>query len=357
LASSIVVVFFTIYVASQFDAAGTSLAESFRDTDLALDRRHAILIGAAIVLFYTLMGGFWAVSVTDTLQGLLMAATAFVLPLVALSAVGPMHFFEAMRNVDQPGFTDLFADRGLAAGFGFVLGLLGIGLNYPGQPHVVNRFMALGGGDRELRRARRIAMTWAIVVYAGMILLGLCGRVILQPLASSEGVFIAVARETLHPVVAGIMIAAVLSAIMSTADSQLLVAASAVAHDLREPGAPATLGLFSSRMVVCGVSVSAVVVALFVDARIFEQVLFAFSAMGAAFGPLFVVRLFWGPVSGGHALASMFSGLALVVFAKLVAPALQWPEFVLGDGAAVSERVVPLVVAFLIARRGACRSG
>ena len=113
---------------------------------------------------------------------------------------------------------------------------MGIGLGYPGQPHVVNRFMALRD-DRALAQARIIAIAWAVVIYSGMLLLGLCGRVLYFGLIESEQVLFEVANRLISPVMAGIMIAAVLSAIMSTADSQLLVAASSIANDLRRPGA------------------------------------------------------------------------------------------------------------------------
>lgn len=176
LASAIVLLALVTYVASQFQGAGKTLAETF-----ALTPAAAVLVGAAIVVFYTLLGGFWAVSVTDSIQGFAMLLTAAVLPVGALAAVGPARVLDGLSAVPVAGYADPFAGMAPAAALGFVAGLLGIGLGYPGQPHVVNRFMALRRGAAELRTARAASMVWAVVVYAGMIALGLTARVGLPP--------------------------------------------------------------------------------------------------------------------------------------------------------------------------------
>ncbi len=348
LASLVILVFFTVYVAAQFDAAGDSLEKAFAGSELGLDRNSAVIAGGAVVLIYTLLGGFWAVSATDTLQGLLMALTAVLLPVIAFAQLGWSGFAEGLARVPVSGYTSVSQGLGWSSALGFVLGILGIGLNYPGQPHVVNRFMALGGGDAELRRARRIAMVWAIVVYGGMILVGLCGRILLGDLGNHEQVFVASARRLLHPVLAGVMIAAVLSAIMSTADSQLLVAASAVTHDLRRRGPKPALRMAVHRGVVCLVSLAALALALTHDESIFQRVLFAFSAMGASFGPLLVVRLRRGPVAGGWAFLSMASGLTCVILSRGFLSQGAW--------AGAAERVFPLIPAALFALLGTTRN-
>ena len=247
LATGIVLFSFMFYIAAQFQAAGAAFASTFD-----LDNLTAILIGAAIIVLYTLLGGFWAVSVTDTLQGLLMAATAVFLPIIALQAVGGLDQLAAgLAAVGDQGTGPRMAG---IAGIGFVAGTLGIGLGYPGQPHVVNRFMALKD-HRALVGARVIAIAWAVLIYGGMLVLGLCGRVLFHGLPEPEQVLFEVANRLMSPVVAGVMIAAVLSAIMSTADSQLLVAASSVAHDL--PGVRGRQTLRRSRWVVLMLSVLA----------------------------------------------------------------------------------------------------
>ena len=323
------------YVCSQLQAAGKSFEATFD-----LDPTASVLIGAAIVLVYTLAGGFWAVSLTDTLQGLLMAGAAVLLPTVALVEVGgPGELWAAMGAVDVPGFTSLTRHYEPAAGVGFIAGLLGVGLGYPGQPHVVNRFMALRDDPKALVAGRRIAMAWAVSVYAGMLLLGWSGRVLLAELPDGETVFVALANELLSPVMAGIVLAAVLSAIMSTADSQLLVAGSAVTHDLGLAGTSHRTMLLRSRLTVFALMVGAAVAAVTTDESIFRLVLFAWGAMGAAFGPLLLVTALRGPVSRGRTLVAMIVGAGLSITAYYGFPDAE---------AKALERVFPFVVVFAI---------
>jgi sodium/proline symporter len=331
------------YVASQFQGAGKTFSETF---DISLT--SAVLIGGAIVVFYTLLGGFWAVSVTDTLQGLLMAATSLLLPLVALSAVGGVGALaDGMAAAADGEFLSL--GRGLPAvsAVGFVLGLLGIGLGYPGQPHVVNRFMALDDAPGVLRRARIIAVSWAVVVYAGMLTVGWCGRVLLPGLGDPEVVFIALTHELFHPVLSGVILAAVLSAIMSTADSQLLVASSTVTRDLGV-GRSRFSPLVRSRLVVLALSAGAAVAALVGSQEIFSRVLFAWAAMGAAFGPVLLVVTLKGEVRPKAKLVSIVVGALLSVGCfYLVASANPW------KGA--FERVAPFLAALAVALWGLSR--
>ena len=155
-ASAIVLFSFLFYIAAQFQAAGNAFASAFD-----LEMGAAVAVGAAVVLVYTLLGGFWAVSVTDTLQGLLMAATAIVLPAIALAAVGG--WSGLVSALDISAVNPAPTQGSLPAAVGFVAGTLGIGLGYPGQPHVVNRFMALRD-ERSLARARLIAIGWAVII-------------------------------------------------------------------------------------------------------------------------------------------------------------------------------------------------
>jgi sodium/proline symporter len=336
LASAVVLFSFTFYVAAQFQAAGHAFASAF-DLPMA----QAVLIGAGVVLVYTLLGGFWAVSVTDTLQGLLMAATALFLPLFALAfqgGFGPL--LDALAALgpapDGPPVAGI-------AGIGFVLGTLGIGLGYPGQPHVVNRFMALAD-PRALARGRVVVIAWAVAVYAGMLLLGLCGRVLFAATPDGEQVFFVAANHLLPPVVAGIMIAAVLSAIMSTADSQLLVATSSVTYDLRRAARhddpAATVGLRHSRLVVLGISALAMLLAMFAPAAIFTRVLFAWHALGSAFGPPLLLRLAGFNPHPRAVFWAIAAGFGLTLLLHWFTPDAP------GDAA---ERLIPLAASFVVA--------
>jgi sodium/proline symporter len=315
--SLVILLSLATYVASQFQGAGKTFSETF-----GISMTASVLIGSAIVVFYTFLGGFWAVSITDTVQGLLMVATAVLLPISALGAVGGFGgFAEGVGRIADPSFLSLTRNLPITAAIGFILGLLGIGLGYPGQPHVVNRFMALAERPRAISRARLIAISWAVLVYAGMLILGWCGRIIVPNLADPEVVFISLTNLLFHPVMSGIMLAAVLSAIMSTADSQLLVASSSVTHDLRIGHSLHLRELTVSRLVVLLLSAGAVAGALLGSQRIFSQVLFAWAAMGSAFGPLLLVLVLKGEVRPGIRVAAISGGFLLSVGAFYLVPA------------------------------------
>ncbi len=337
--SVIVVLSLATYVATQFQGAGKMFQETF-----GLGFAPSVLLGASIVVLYTVMGGFLAVSITDSLQGFLMGLTSVALPLAAWLAVGgSTGLWQGLQSVEQEGFLSLTGGLAPMAGLGFVAGLLGIGLGYPGQPHVVNRFMAIKD-ETSLVVGRRIALIWAFCVYAGMLLLGLCGRVLFPDLVDKEVVFVTATTELFPPILAGIMLAAVLSAIMSTADSQLLVVVSSLTHDWnggRDSGAGLVV---RSRWVILAVSAGSVLAALYGPPEIFSFVLFAWSALGAAFGPALLVRVGRGPIPGGVVLTAMISGFALSVSAYL------HPGFQGG----MAERILPFLVALTICWWG-CR--
>ena len=340
VAAIIIVFSFTFYIASQFEAAGKAFESAFQ-----LSKQASILIGAAVVLSYTLLGGFWAVSVTDLVQGLLMAGAAVLLPLAALLAVGGVGpLLEGLAAAGGPsgpagqfsGLTGLF----------FVLGMFGITIGYPGQPHVVNRFMALRD-EASLRQGRIIALGWAVIVYTGMLLLGLSARVLFADIPDAEQVFFQTAQRLLPAVMTGVMLAAVLSAIMSTADSQILVTASSISHDWQLAGGRSGDGLSRSRLTVAIVLAMATALALLWRADIFSRVLFAWVALGAAFGPILVLRLANRAVSARGTLAAMSAGF----LSTLV---LSWFPNAPGD---VAERILPFVFAFAIAIPASRRIG
>jgi len=312
LASGITLLALMAYVAAQFNGAAKSFLECFQET-LPMNREAAILVGSLIVVAYTMLGGFWAVSLTDTLQGILMAVTALILPIAALIHVGGVgELWVNLSAEADSNYLSLTHDWQGIAGLGFVLGWLCIPLGYPGQPHVVNRFMALANDD-DVRRARNYAMTWAVIVYTGMIILGLCGHVLLkEEPGDNEAMFFAIAQDLFPPVVTGIMLAAVLSAIMSTADSCLLVAASTVSHDLRSSRRQKT-NLLQDRLVILGLSAGAILIALWGPQQIFDQVLYAWTAMGAAFVPPLFWVLWRGPLAPWISLLTMSAGFGSAV--------------------------------------------
>jgi sodium/proline symporter len=336
LGAIIILFCFTLYVASQFQAAGTAIS-----TALPVGSGAAIVVGGVIVIAYVFLGGFWAASVTDALQGLMMLVVALVLPTVALVAVGgPAGLWAGLRALEDPSLLRLVDQPGLLMAMVFVAGLFGIGLGYPGQPHVVNRFMALESVG-QVRFARNVALGWAALIYIGMVILGWSGRVLLPELADGESVLLQLSVDLLPAVLGGIVTGGVLAAIMSTSDSQLLVAGSAVSHDLRR----GRISLDLDRLVIVVLGVAAVLLALWFPASIFDRVLFAWQVLGNAFGPLLIVLLFVGQVRPGHRLAAMLTGAFLTVLISF------FPQ---APGNAV-ERLLPFFLALGIAWWGAQR--
>jgi Na+/proline symporter len=216
--------------------------------------------------------------------------------------------------------------------------LLGIGLGYPGQPHVITRYMA-AAGDEKIRQTQVIAMIWGVLVFYGSGVLGLAGRLALPGLGDPEQLFPLLSRQMLHPLIAGVMLAAILSAIMSTVSSQLLVAASAVSRDLCENVLGLTRGgrasVLAGRIAVGVLGVAAMLVAVQDIRVVFWFVLFAWSALGAAFGPVLLLSLWTDLLTRKGAVAGMLTGFAVTV---------AWKQ------SGLSERVVyELVPAFLLA--------
>lgn len=319
VASLIIVFCFAFYIAAQFDGAGKAFEENF-----GWSTQQSIIAGAAVVAIYTMIGGFWAVSVTDALQAMLMVFVAVVLPLLVLGA--------GVSDSQPP--PPALVHASMPAAIGFALGTLGIGLGYPGQPHVVSRFMALAD-NTELRKGRAVALLWAILVYSGMLTLGIAAREAGIVLGDGEAVLFAAASSVLPPIAAGLVLAAVLAAIMSTADSQLLTVAGSIAYDWQGDAADATRSPTTTRVVVLVVCIAAVALALYLPQDIFSRVLFAWHAVGSALGPVLVVRLVGREPGALRTLASMLTGFSLTVLlhAQPDAP---------GDW---MERLLPLLVA------------
>lgn len=330
LGALVILFCFTFYVAAQFQAAGTAIA-----TALPVPATLAMVVGAIVVVGYVFLGGFWAASVTDALQGLMMLFVALVLPVVALVAVGgPGGLWAGLVALGDPALLRLVDQPGLLLAIVFVVGLFGIGLGYPGQPHVVNRFMALRS-EHDIRLGRVIALGWAVLIYIGMVVLGWSGRVLLPELAEAESVLLQASVALLPAVVGGIVTGGVLAAIMSTADSQLLVASGSVSHDLLQ----GKVSLRVDRLVVIALGIAAVVLALYFPSTIFRRVLFAWQALGNAFGPLLLVSLWLGAVAAPYRLAAMLSGFGLTVLISFLPQA---------PGNAV-ERLLPFFVALALA--------
>lgn len=310
-----ILLFFLLYTSSGLVAGGKLFASVF-----GLPYVWAVAAGALAILSYTAVGGFLAVSWTDVLQGLLMAAALVITPLMAFDDAGGLGAgLERIREVD-PDLLGIFSGAdGSALGFVGILSLAAWGLGYFGQPHILARFQAIRSVS-EVGRARRIAVSWVTVTLTGAVLAGLAGTFVLKtPLAAGdrEKVFIELVGVLFHPAVAGICLAAILAAVMSTADSQLLVSSSTFTEDLyrillRPEAGPRELVAVGRGSVVT-LSCLAFIMALDPKAMILDLVGYAWAGFGAAFGPVLILSLYWPRMTRRGALAGVITGGVTVV--------------------------------------------
>lgn len=332
-ASLFIVVGFTFYVAGQFHASGTTFSSSFN-----ISFSNSVFLGAGIILIYTLLGGFWAVSVTDTLQGLLMVIVAIFLPIYALNAVGGFSgLMTGLASTMPPEGAVFMGNESLPKFSLFLLGFASLAIGAIGQPQLLVRFMALHD-EKALKRGRMIAMSWFTVVFLSMFIVGLSGHVLLQNISDPESVFFGLTNLLFPGILAGVVTAAVLSAIMSTADSQLLVAASVVSHDL---GLERRFGLspiLISRISITLLCVGAVWVTLELPSDVFSRVAFAWTSLASAFGPIIIIRVMRYPTRPGAVLSAMVAGFFMTV----------WFHFFPQNPADIFERFVPFVIGLII---------
>ena len=303
---------FVFYISSQFQAAGNALTEVF-----GLGATKSILIGAAVILIYCLMGGFLAASITDALQALVMMLACILVPLFAVQAAGGMGEVMAILKAQEPAsFFSLTGEAVGIAGIGAAMGLLGTGLGALGQPQLLNRIMAVKSPS-EQRKGAAITIGWGVVIYSGLVCLALAGRATGIE-TGQEGLFFAAAKAYLPAVLAGIVTAAVLSAVMSTVDSLLLAAASAVSHDVGVTYRDPKTALLAGRMAMVGVAIIAVLMTLYLPKDIFSRVLFSWVALGAAFGPTILTKCLGWRVKGGFVFAAILAGFfTAVIFANI----------------------------------------
>lgn len=310
IVASVMIAFcFSYYVAAQFQGAGQAFDGLF-GTGLTV----GVLLGAVVILLYTFLGGFLAVSITDTLQGALVAFVAVLLPSIAFLEAGGIAGLSGAMRETGPAFGSTFGDRAGWIATGFVVGLFATGFGALGQPHLIAWIMATRDKAARVRGAG-VAIGWGALVYAGMAVLGLSARALFGADAPAEGVFFQLAGDLLPGVLGGVVVAATLSAIMSTVDSQLLVAGAAISHDLGVAKAFPGRDVLVSRLSILALCAAAVALTLFLPATIFERTLFAWTALGAAFGPIVVARTMGHRPNGAVALLAILGGfLTALVF-------------------------------------------
>lgn len=303
---------FVFYISSQFQAAGNALVEVFD-----MRAAEAIVLGAVVIVIYCLMGGFWAASITDALQAVVMMIACILVPVAAVMAAGGFETIMDSLRASQPQSYFSFTGNAMGmAGIGMAMGLFGTGLGALGQPQLLNRIMAVKS-DAERKKGAAITIGWGIVIYSGLVCLAFAGRAT-EIDTGGESLFFAAAQQYLPPVLAGIVIAAVLSAVMSTVDSLLLAAASAVSHDMGIKYSDPNKALFYGRVAMVAIAIFAVFMTLFLPKDIFSRVLFSWVALGAAFGPTILTKCLGWRVKGGFILVAILTGfLTAVVFSNV----------------------------------------
>lgn len=326
ISSVVIVVFFLVYTASALAAGGKLFNSVF-----GIDYHIALAIGALVILAYTFMGGFMAVCVTDFVQGSLMLVGLLVVPIAAYFMLdGNMTDLLAQSQVPGgvDGYLSLFSNGDRPYTFVEIFSQLAWGLGYCGMPHILTRFMAVKN-ENELKKSKYIAIIWDILSLGAACFIGILGRAYLFPVilgengaVSSENVFIEMIRkvfisDTSLPFIGGIFLCGILAAIMSTADSQLLVTASAVSEDLYrgylKPNTKDEKVMKISRITVVAVAVLAVLIAWNPDSSIMGLVSNAWAGLGSAFGPIVLMSLFWRRTNLPGAVAGIVSGGLTVI--------------------------------------------
>lgn len=303
-----ILVFFLVYTSSAFVTA----AKLFH-TVFGISYRTGLILGAIIVIVYTCLGGFKAVCWTDLFQGILMFIAIIIIPIAAVRIFGG--FAPALETVEavHPGFLDIIPNGSNISWYVVITGI-GWGAGYFGQPHILARFMAIRS-SREVRPARIIAMVWVIVSLSAAILVGILGIAYLNPplgAGEHETVFMNMAIQLFHPIIAGVLLSAILAATMSTADSQLLVTASAISEDVYraflKPSATDKELIAISKITVVVVAAIAIIIGFNPESSIFGLVSYAWSGFGSAFGPTVLMSLYWRRMTRKGAISGVIAG-------------------------------------------------
>lgn len=341
LATFIIIFFFIFYLSAQFNGAGKILNVTF-----GLDQSTGMIIGAVVIIFYTMMGGFFAVAWTDMVQGIIMIGTLVVIPLVGMAELAEMHNgtepLSQMVTNDGHRLLSITGGKTGWAAAAMIISGLSWALGYMGQPHLLTRFMSIRNSEK-IKISRRIAIAWVIPAFSGALLIGIIGAGLYEQgmFDDIEKVLPQLANDLLPAWLAGIFVSGAIAAMMSTADSQLLVISSSIIEDLFHR----TLGwdvsdralLKGSRWITMLVGLIGFVIALTSDKLIFSMVSYAWAGLGSSFGPLILLKLTWKKVTWQGSIAGLATGFVTTVI---------WSELTMLDSV-ISVRFVSWVVAFL----------
>ena len=319
VSSVFILVFFTLYTSAGMVAGGRLFESSF-----GMDYNVGLWVTSLVVVFYTFIGGFLAVSLTDAVQGTIMVIALLLVPTVIVSQLGSVGEAVETIRLKDASYMDLWRGTTTIS----IISMLAWGLGYFGQPHILVRFMAIDH-VRDIKKTRHIGITWMIATVGGALLVGFFGIAYLQRFdtatmlqfdesqALAETIFIYLSNVLFHPFIGGFLLSAILAAVMSTISSQLLVTSSSMTEDIYRTffsthATPRNM-LIMSRVSVLAVAVVAFLLALNPQESILGLVGNAWAGFGAAFGPLVILSLLWKRITAAGALSGMVVGGATVL--------------------------------------------
>lgn len=348
LSALIIVFFFLFYIAAQFSGSGKVLQKTF-----GLDPMWGVIIGSVVVITYCMMGGFIAVVVTDIFQAILMIFTLVVFPIIAIF-LAEANNIQLIQSIEEAGPVYLSLTEGktgLAAVL-FILSGLSWAFGYTGQPQLLTRMMAIRN-ERDVKKAKWVATTWTILAYIGAILIGLFGIAFVQDgyLGQEQGKLAADAEKILpvmvmtlvNPILAGFLLSGVISAMMSTAATELTVSSASLGEDiigtLRKAMLDDRKKLLINKILTLTVGIAAFILAITLTKTVYGLVSYAWSGIGSSFGPALLLILFWKKVSRAGIYASLITGTTMTII---------WDVF-FEEHTDISERLASFVLAFILA--------
>ncbi len=310
----VILLFYTLYTSSGL-VGGAKLFEA----TFGLDYDTALLVGSFIIVSYTFLGGYNAVSWTDFIQGILMMLALVVTPLVVIYEIGGVYAALETIGKIEPEHLDFMTGTSLVG----IISLMAWGLGYFGQPHILVRFMSIRD-EHEMHRAKQIGMSWMILSIIGSLAVGFFGFAYVSAngidLQDSEKIFITLSQLLFNPWIAGFLLAAILAAIMSTVDSQLLVSSSVLTRDLYHASIRPDAGdrelVWLGRATVIAIAVIAWYLSTDRDSTVLSLVAYAWAGFGAAFGPLIILSLYHRGITKTGAIAGMIAGTVTVIVYK-----------------------------------------
>ena len=312
----VILFFFTVYSSSGLVAAGKLFASI-----LGIDYKVAVIIGVGTIVFYTFMGGYLACCWTDFFQGTLMFLAILVVPVMAYFTGGGMESIAYQAQIRDVSLSIL---HGSKIGIMGIISALAWGLGYFGQPHILVRFMSVKNLE-ELNKARQIAMAWVLISLAGAVAIGITGIGLFTDISQiggdSEKIFIYMISKLFNPWIGGILLAAILSAIMSTIDSQLLVSASTLSEDFYryiKKDATEKQVMWTGRFGIIAISLVATIIAMDTNSQILSMVSYAWAGFGGAFGPAILMTLYFKNLNWRSVFAGMLVGVAVIILWKLL---------------------------------------